>query len=69
MQTFLLPWASQWAREPGMVMFHRIVVAEVWWGSPAFKAGVTPDMAIISVNGVAYTAEGAHGRNPGCGKE
>ena len=31
------------------------VVAEVWWGSPAFKAGVTPDMAIVSVNGVAYT--------------
>ena len=31
------------------------VVAEVWWGSPAFKAGVTPDMAIISVHGVAYT--------------
>jgi predicted metalloprotease with PDZ domain len=31
------------------------VIANVWWGSPAFKAGVTPHMAIISVNGTAYT--------------
>ncbi len=31
------------------------VISNVWWGSSAFKAGVTPDMTIISVNGTAYT--------------
>jgi predicted metalloprotease with PDZ domain len=34
------------------------VVSNVWWGSPAFKAGVTPNMEIVSVNGEAYTAKG-----------
>ncbi|MGH9616612.1 MAG: M61 family metallopeptidase, partial [Acidobacteriaceae bacterium] len=33
------------------------MVSQVWWSSPAFKAGVTPDMEIISVNGTAYTAK------------
>jgi predicted metalloprotease with PDZ domain len=32
-------------------------ITNVWWGSLAFKAGVTPDMAIVSVNGTAYTAK------------
>jgi len=32
-------------------------LANVWWNSPAFKAGVTPDMQIISVNGKAFTVE------------
>jgi predicted metalloprotease with PDZ domain len=31
------------------------VVANVWWGSPAFQAGITPRMQLVSVNGVAYT--------------
>lgn len=26
----------------------------VWWDSPAFKAGITPDMQITAVNGVAF---------------
>ena len=30
-------------------------ISNVWWDSPAYKAGVTPDMEIISVNGTAYT--------------
>jgi predicted metalloprotease with PDZ domain len=30
-------------------------ITEVWWGSPAFKAGITSDMEIVSVNGTAYT--------------
>jgi predicted metalloprotease with PDZ domain len=34
------------------------VIANVFWGSPAFKAGVTPDMELVSVNGSAYTAKG-----------
>ncbi|MES2220907.1 MAG: peptidase M61, partial [Acidobacteriota bacterium] len=29
-------------------------VSNVWWNSPAFKAGVTPNMELISVNGTAY---------------
>jgi predicted metalloprotease with PDZ domain len=32
-------------------------LANVWWNSPAFKAGVTPDMRIISVNGKAFTSK------------
>lgn len=30
------------------------VVADVWWGSPAFQAGITPSMQLVSVNGLAY---------------
>lgn len=26
----------------------------VWWNSPAFKAGITPDMQITAVNGIAF---------------
>jgi predicted metalloprotease with PDZ domain len=33
-------------------------LSNVWWGSPSFKAGVTPDMRIVSVNGKSYTAQG-----------
>jgi predicted metalloprotease with PDZ domain len=29
----------------------------VWWNSPAFKAGITPDMHIVSVNGKAFSAQ------------
>jgi predicted metalloprotease with PDZ domain len=32
-------------------------ISNVWWDSPAFKAGVTPDMQIVSVNGKAFTPE------------
>jgi len=32
-------------------------IGNVWWGSPAFKAGITPDMELVSVNGTAYTAK------------
>jgi len=32
-------------------------LGSVWWNSPAFKAGITPDMELISVNGTVYTAE------------
>ena len=30
-------------------------VGSVYWNSPAFKAGITPDMELISVNGTAYS--------------
>jgi predicted metalloprotease with PDZ domain len=29
-------------------------LANVWWNSPAFKTGVTPDMQITAVNGTAF---------------
>jgi predicted metalloprotease with PDZ domain len=29
-------------------------IGNVWWGSPAFKAGMTPDMTIAAVNGKAF---------------
>ncbi len=32
-------------------------IGAVLWGSPAYKAGVTPDMQIVSVNGTAYAPE------------
>jgi predicted metalloprotease with PDZ domain len=32
-------------------------INNVYWGSPAFKAGVTPEMEIVSVNGTAYSAK------------
>jgi predicted metalloprotease with PDZ domain len=31
-------------------------VGSVWWNSPAYKAGITPDMELVSVNGTAYSA-------------
>ena len=33
------------------------VVSNVWWDSVAFKAGITPGMEIVSVNGIAYSVE------------
>jgi predicted metalloprotease with PDZ domain len=33
------------------------VISQVYWGSPAFKAGITPDMELVSVNGTAYSAK------------
>jgi predicted metalloprotease with PDZ domain len=31
-------------------------LTSVWWDSPAFKAGITPDMQVQAVNGQKYTA-------------
>ncbi len=32
-------------------------VGNVWWGSPAFKSGMTPDMHLEAVNGQAFTLD------------
>jgi predicted metalloprotease with PDZ domain len=32
-------------------------IANVWWGSAAFKAGIVPQMLLVSVNGTAYTSK------------
>ncbi len=36
-------------------------LVNVWWGSPAFDAGITPGMTVTAVNGTAYSIE--HLRN------
>lgn len=33
-------------------------IDQVWWDSPAFKAGITPDMQLQAVNDQKYTASG-----------
>jgi predicted metalloprotease with PDZ domain len=33
-------------------------ISNVWWNSVAFKAGIVPEMQLVSVNGTAYTAKG-----------
>jgi predicted metalloprotease with PDZ domain len=33
------------------------IVSNVWWNSVAFKAGITPSMHLVSVNGKAYTSK------------
>lgn len=32
-------------------------IGNVWWNSPAFKAGITPDMQVTAVNGEKYSTE------------
>jgi predicted metalloprotease with PDZ domain len=32
-------------------------IGSVWWGSPAFKAGITPDVTIAAVNGKAFSVK------------
>jgi predicted metalloprotease with PDZ domain len=43
-------WGSREAGASG-------TIGNVYWGSPAFKAGITPDMELVSVNGTAYTGK------------
>ena len=33
------------------------MISNVWWGSPAFKAGMTPHTLLVSVDGEAYSAK------------
>ncbi|GAC1417766.1 MAG: M61 family metallopeptidase [Acidobacteriaceae bacterium] len=33
------------------------VISNVWWESPAYKAGVTPNMELLAVNGQAFKAK------------
>jgi len=32
-------------------------IGEVWWGSVAYRQGITPGMDLVSVNGTAYSAK------------
>jgi len=31
------------------------MIGDIWWESPAFKAGITADMRVIAVNGTAFS--------------
>lgn len=42
---------------PGTPAAPQNELSNVWWNSPAFQAGITPDMQIVSVNGKAYSTE------------
>ena len=41
----------------GIVVGKEGMLASVLWDSPAFKAGVTPDMQLIAIEGKAYTPD------------
>ena len=41
----------------GFSITHDGTLASVWWGSPAFRAGLTSDMQITAVNGQSYKRE------------
>jgi predicted metalloprotease with PDZ domain len=34
------------------------VIASVWWDSPAFKAGITPDTTLVGVNDTVFSVAG-----------
>ncbi|HEX3681920.1 MAG TPA: hypothetical protein VHU83_05205 [Bryobacteraceae bacterium] len=46
--------AISFATSIGISVEANGTLANVWWDSPAFKAGVTPDMQITAVNGTAF---------------
>jgi predicted metalloprotease with PDZ domain len=48
---------SDFSRSLGFTAMADGTLGNVWWGSPAFKAGVTPDMHLQAVNGQAYKPE------------
>lgn len=41
----------------GFVVRANGELGNVWWNSPAFKAGITPDMQIMAVNDTAFKTE------------
>ncbi|MGH8235137.1 MAG: M61 family metallopeptidase [Rhodanobacteraceae bacterium] len=44
----------------GMFLGNDARIVDVLWDGPAFKAGLAPDMKLVSVNGRAYTAQVLH---------
>ncbi|HET9693354.1 MAG TPA: hypothetical protein VFP48_03140, partial [Steroidobacteraceae bacterium] len=41
----------------GLALEKSGTVAEVFWGSPAFAAGIAPRSTVVAVDGRAYTAK------------
>jgi predicted metalloprotease with PDZ domain len=59
-------WAKREERPDMAILFSTSIgisvkadgtLENVWWDSPAFNAGVTPDMQLTAVNGSAFTAD------------
>ncbi|HEX4772214.1 MAG TPA: hypothetical protein VH351_15365 [Bryobacteraceae bacterium] len=59
-------WAKRGERPDVAILFSTSIgisvkadgaVENVWWDSPAFNAGVTPDMQLTAVNGTAFTPD------------
>ncbi len=49
--------ATDFATSIGVSVKNDGALDNVWWNSPAFQAGITPDMQITAVNGVAFKVE------------
>jgi predicted metalloprotease with PDZ domain len=48
---------DSYASSVGISLMPNGTIASVQWGSPAFKAGVTPGMKIVAVNGQAWGSD------------
>ena len=46
---------TSFATSLGFIVKEDHSITEVWWGSPAFKAGVTPEMQLEAVNDQAFS--------------
>lgn len=46
--------AESFATSVGFALKKDGELTNVWWNSPAFHAGITPDMQLTAVNGIAY---------------
>lgn len=49
--------AESFATSLGFSVKKDGAIENVWWDSPAFKAGITPDMQITAMNGTAFKLE------------
>lgn len=49
---------TSFATSIGLSVKNDGTLGNVWWGSPAFKAGSTPDMQITAVDGTKFTVDG-----------
>lgn len=49
--------ATSFATSIGISVKKDGALDNVWWDSPAFRAGITPDMQIVAVNGKKFTAD------------
>ena len=51
---------TSFATSLGFSVMNDGSLGSVWWGSAAFKAGVTPDMTLMGVNGETFSAAKLH---------
>jgi predicted metalloprotease with PDZ domain len=51
-----VPPSASFAYSLGFSVGGEDTLANVWWNSPAFQAGITPGMKLVAVNDEAYNA-------------